>query len=185
MENFKAQSFEDIFRETDQNSHAWSGMFEKQAKEAGDRFNDAFGRMSDKIGDAASKTEFKDVTGAGDNMAKAMSKFKDSLMNTQFIDKFGAGEKKEEIALILKDAFDRIKKTTKPDTTNIKGIKPVFGSSDSLASVGGGGGVGTGLMGVLDESKRQTRLQEQMVSLLQGSGGIEGATPSPTLKFGF
>jgi len=184
MEDFKAQSFADIFNETDDNSKDWSKPFDDIAKESGEAFTKAFGELADKVGKAARETEFSDVAGAGDSVSAAMDKFKKAVTDTKFIDKFGAGEKTEELGKIIKDALDRVNTKKAPDTTNIKGRAPIFGKADSLASVGGGGGVATGLMGVLGEAKRQTNLQEKMVSLLSG-GTVQGASEPRGLRFGF
>lgn len=180
MKDFKAASLDELMEES-LNSYGGgkaAEMFKKQGEEAAQEFKDAAGQLTKKVGDAAKSTEFKDYFGASESIKEAGKKFKDAA-STEFKDKSGAGALQNELADIFKGALGRVKTQNKVNTKSIKGVSPVFGSADSLASVGGGGGVGTGLMGVLDEAKRQTRLQERMVDLL---GNKETVTPSPPIQ---
>ena len=190
LKNFKAPSLDAIMDTAFDIADGISTSFTKGSAEAGAEaaanFKAAAGQLTANIATAAKETgPLEDTLGAGEDLKKAMDAFKTAL-GTKFTDQTGAGAKQEKITAILKDAFARIKDTQQADTTNIKKIKPVFGEVDSLSSVGGGGGVGTGLTGVLDESRRQTRLQEQMVALLAPPGSPTGpSSGNAKLSFGF
>jgi hypothetical protein len=101
-------------------------------------------------------------------------------------DKFG-----DRIKQIIAEADAKGKQLTdqaqKNPYGNLFAMKGVFGEASSMASVGGGGGVSSGLMGVLDEARAQTNLQRQMVDLLAGRGGLTtgGLAPSTNLQIGY
>lgn len=179
MKDFKAPDIGDIWDTIREPINKVSDAFGKQSEDAAKEFKDSAGQLTKRVGDAAKSTEFKDFLGASDSAKEAGNKFKDAA-SMEIKDKSGAGALQDELAAIFKGALGRVTPTKGADTKSIKsikGVKPLFGEADSLASVGGGGGVGTGLMGVLDETKRQTRLQERMVAALETSKGLDSSTP--------
>ena len=101
-------------------------------------------------------------------------------------DKFGA-----RIKQVIADATAKGKELTeqaeKNPYKNNFGMPGVFGETSSMTAVGGGGGVATGLLGVLDEARAQTNLQRQMVDLIAGHGGLSTGSIqfSKDIKFAY
>lgn len=112
--------------------------------------------FADPVKEAWSNTKMQDVFGFKDTAARVAKVW------TAAVDE---GTKK------AKDAYQKVKDNPTGDTRVIKGV---FGNVDSLQSIGGGGGVGTGLVGVLQETQRQTYVMEQIRDLL----GVPPATQS-------
>lgn len=63
---------------------------------------------------------------------------------------------------------------------DIRMMRGTFGEGDSLTQVGGGGGISTGLVGVLQETQRQTRILEQIRDLFgMTAPNANAGRPSP------
>lgn len=106
-------------------------------------------------------------------------------------DDFGKGKTEARIKETIEAAFKTGKELTEEARRNTYknnfAMPGVFGETNSMTAVGGGGGVSSGLMGVLDEARAQTNLQRQMVDLLAGRGGLTTGSlaPQTTLNFGY